>query len=182
MCHNSLTSQHSGYEFINPLWNGSQTTKPISLLALLQLHLHSRLNIWFQWIGQRQLQDETRNIEVLELGTLHRVTSAVVGRWVTSDQAQLPILPWRKSCALAQLHMIPTFAKENTSFCPIYHQNPAHLCVSYAWSLRDTKMFLKTLSIKKLAHLKNRLKMRTVAETLLGDWDWVRLISEVLHY
>ena len=32
------------------------------LSALLQLHLHSRLNLWFQWIGQRQLQDETRNI------------------------------------------------------------------------------------------------------------------------
>ena len=29
------------------------------LSALLRLHLHSELNIWFQWIGQRQLQDET---------------------------------------------------------------------------------------------------------------------------
>ena len=28
--------------------------------TLLQLHLHSRLNTWLQWIGQRQLQDETR--------------------------------------------------------------------------------------------------------------------------
>ena len=31
-------------------------------LALLQLQLHSWLNTWLQWIGQRQLQDETRNI------------------------------------------------------------------------------------------------------------------------
>ena len=31
------------------------------LSALLQLHLHSRLNIWFQWIGQSQLQDKTIN-------------------------------------------------------------------------------------------------------------------------
>ena len=30
--------------------------------ALLQLHLHSRLNTWLQCIGQRQLQDKTRNI------------------------------------------------------------------------------------------------------------------------
>ena len=37
------------------------------LSALLQLH-HSRLNTWLQWIGQRQLQDETRNIEVLGFG------------------------------------------------------------------------------------------------------------------
>ena len=27
--------------------------------ALLQLHFHSRLNKWLQWIGQRQLQDRT---------------------------------------------------------------------------------------------------------------------------
>ena len=30
--------------------------------ALLQLHLHSRLNTWLQQIAQRQLQDETRHI------------------------------------------------------------------------------------------------------------------------
>ena len=34
------------------------------LSALLQLHLHSQLNTWLQWIGQRQLQDETRNTYV----------------------------------------------------------------------------------------------------------------------
>ena len=37
------------------------------LSALLQLHIHSQLNTWLQWIGQRQLQDETRTIYVLEL-------------------------------------------------------------------------------------------------------------------
>ena len=26
------------------------------------VQLHSRLNTWLQWIGQRQLEDETRNI------------------------------------------------------------------------------------------------------------------------
>ena len=30
--------------------------------ALLQLHLHFRLNSWLQWIRQGQQQDETRNI------------------------------------------------------------------------------------------------------------------------
>ena len=38
------------------------------LSALLQLHLHSRLNIWLQWIRQRQLQDEKRSIYVLWFG------------------------------------------------------------------------------------------------------------------
>ena len=40
----------------------------LPLSALLQLHLHSQLNTWLQWIGQRQQQDETRNIDVLGLG------------------------------------------------------------------------------------------------------------------
>ena len=38
------------------------------LSALLQLNLHSRLKTWLQWIGQRQLEHETRNIKVLGFG------------------------------------------------------------------------------------------------------------------
>ena len=38
------------------------------LSALLQLRFHHRL---LQWIGQRQLQDETRNIQVLGLGAAY---------------------------------------------------------------------------------------------------------------
>ena len=38
--------------------------------ALLHLHLHSRLNTWLQWIWQRQLQDETRDIKVVGFGAL----------------------------------------------------------------------------------------------------------------
>ena len=38
------------------------------LSALLELHLHSQLNPWFQLSGQRQLQDETRIILVLGFG------------------------------------------------------------------------------------------------------------------
>ena len=34
----------------------------MSVSALLQLHLHSQFNTRLQWIGQRQLRDETRNI------------------------------------------------------------------------------------------------------------------------
>ena len=36
------------------------------LSVVLQLQLHSWLNIWLQWIGLRQLQDKTRNIHMLE--------------------------------------------------------------------------------------------------------------------
>ena len=39
--------------------------------ALLQLHLHSRLNTWLQLIGQRQLQDKTRGMQSLGFGTAY---------------------------------------------------------------------------------------------------------------
>ena len=38
------------------------------LSALFLLHLHSQLNMWLQWIGQRQLQDKMRNVYVWGLG------------------------------------------------------------------------------------------------------------------
>ena len=39
--------------------------------ALLQLHIHSRLNTWLQWIGQTQLQDEMSYIKVLWFGVAY---------------------------------------------------------------------------------------------------------------
>ena len=47
------------------MWSGRR------LSALLQLHLHSQLNTWLQWIVQRQLQDETKNIYVSGLGATY---------------------------------------------------------------------------------------------------------------
>ena len=41
------------------------------LSAPLQLHLYSLLNTWFQWIRQRQLQDDTRNIQDVKLGATY---------------------------------------------------------------------------------------------------------------
>ena len=35
---------------------------------VVRVHLHSRPNTWLQWVGQRQLQDGTRNIKVLAFG------------------------------------------------------------------------------------------------------------------
>ena len=51
---------------ISPILVGNKIVDCLS--PLLQLHLHSRLNTWLQSIGQRQLQDETRSILVLEFG------------------------------------------------------------------------------------------------------------------
>ena len=41
------------------------------LSALLQLHLHSQLNIWLQWIGKWPLQDEMSNIYVSGFGATY---------------------------------------------------------------------------------------------------------------
>ena len=38
--------------------NRNRSLKKNNDLSLLPLHLHSWLNTWFQWIGQKQLQDE----------------------------------------------------------------------------------------------------------------------------
>ena len=48
----------------------------------LQLYLRSQLNTWLQWIGQRQLQDETRDIYVLWLGAPYiRDLTVCVASW-----------------------------------------------------------------------------------------------------
>ena len=51
------------YEWCEIKFWGKKNTK--------KLHLHYVLNTWLQWIGQWQLQDETRNIQVLELGATY---------------------------------------------------------------------------------------------------------------
>ena len=43
-----------------------------------ELHLHSQLNTWLQWIGQRQLQDETRSIYVWGLGASYIIRDLTV--------------------------------------------------------------------------------------------------------
>ena len=48
------------------------------LSVLLQLHLHSQLHTWLQWIERRQLQDETRNIYAWGLGASYFRESTVL--------------------------------------------------------------------------------------------------------
>ena len=67
--------------------------------ASLQLHHHYGLNTCVQWIGQRQLQIETRNISVLGFGvpyirdlTVYHIASRLC---VTVD---LPCMEWKFPC------------------------------------------------------------------------------------
>ena len=73
------------------------------LSALLQLHLHSRLNTWLHCIGQRQLQDETRNIWAWEFGATYiRYFTVLVSAldtwfWLNTPEWHKPQIyfPWR---------------------------------------------------------------------------------------
>ena len=69
------------------------------LSVLLLIHLHSLLNTWLQWIGQRQLQDMTRKFK-FGIGVLHKrfdgIYLKLLGlwahktfmKWVTWNQAE----------------------------------------------------------------------------------------------
>ena len=67
---NSTSKFHLNSLFDTTAWISDYTygyLKPL-ISALLQLHLHPRLNTWIKWIEQSQLQDETRDIGVLGFG------------------------------------------------------------------------------------------------------------------
>ena len=78
------------------------------LSALLQLHLHSRLNTWLHWIGQRQLQDEARNIPVCWFGESY-IRYFTVRSWLylcsTSAWHVMPVILYKQTlCLLSQRH------------------------------------------------------------------------------
>ena len=72
---------------------------------MLQLHLHSPLNTWLQYIAQRQLQAETRNIRVFGFGatyirdltvysetnSIQHVSTGCMGHWTGSSLIQMMV-------------------------------------------------------------------------------------------
>ena len=73
---------------------------------LLQLHLHSRLNAWHQWIGQRQLQDKTRNISVFGCGAFYTrgVTIVLCVYWENTSCICIVSPSWQKYIDLKVPH------------------------------------------------------------------------------
>ena len=123
--------------------------------------------MWYPYSAQAQSLPS----ESFFVATLHRIISASISRWMTYGPAELPILPGGKCCTLALLNIIPKFPKENTSFCQIYHQNPAYLCVPYVWLLRDRKPLFENFVNQKMAYVTNRLlKDERWQILLLGDY------------
>ena len=52
--------------------------------ALFKLHLHSRLDTWLQYTAQRQLQAETKNIEVSRFGAAYIRDLTVFWQYIVS--------------------------------------------------------------------------------------------------
>ena len=114
---NGLVQAGTRLDYLNQWWPSNHQTSNIShtlignklvdhsnvvgaLPALLQLHLHSRLKTWLQWIGQSQLQDETINIKVLGFGVTYTRGSMVCH---LTDDTKPPLDPW----SLTRHHKIP---------------------------------------------------------------------------
>ena len=84
--------------------------------ALLQLHLHSRLNTWLQCIGQSQLQDEARNIKLLGFGApyIKRLTIVYslhckigIGiSWKRNHRKTLPCNLWYKPTVYSWVYFV----------------------------------------------------------------------------
>ena len=138
------------------LWYCERTGGIVFIYCIYTLLFNATPLTLPQWTNQR----------VTLAITLHRLISASINWWMTFDSAELPILPGGKWCALALLNIIPNFPKENTNFCQIYNQNPAYLCVPYAWLLRDTTCFFENIvNQKKVYVTKSPPKIRMVAGT-----------------
>ena len=89
-------------------------TPPRELSALLQLHLHSRLNTWLQRVGQRRLQDEMRIISILGFGasyirdfTVALVFEAVQSRPMTTFPESWHDYPKQYFRSFAQRSCLP---------------------------------------------------------------------------
>ena len=59
------------YRQISHISRALFSNKIVDLSALLQQHLNSPRNSWLQYIAQRQLQDETRNVYILQIGATY---------------------------------------------------------------------------------------------------------------
>ena len=95
-----MTSKH-GSEIV-ALSRGCHQTSNINTLKAMkllitQMYFHSRLDTWFQWIGQRQLQDETRHIYVLWFDASYIRCLAV---YVCICQSDCPPLVQEVTCYL----------------------------------------------------------------------------------
>ena len=116
---------------------------------------------------------------------LHRLISAAIGRWVTSDPAELPVLPGRKNCALAPLNIIPKFPKEKHKFLSDLSSKSITFMCSICMIAKGYKVFPWKLSQSKNGVCdESPPKRQTVAETFawrLYSCKWVSILFDSAH-
>ena len=115
------------------------------LSALLQLHLHSGLNTCLQWIGQRQLQDETRNISVLGFG-------AIYVRGLTA----IPVIATRATSFIAHTH-----SRTSTLTLEFLHEDLLHKL--------GFLVFIRPISQLTFIHWKKKTKENKINSLWLND-------------
>ena len=88
------------------------------MLAQIQLHLYYRLNTWLQWIGQKQLFDQMRNILVWGVGalTLEVWLSVLYDSHPNADKASLSIINITRDSFIS-LYVV--FYHKVTLLCPL---------------------------------------------------------------
>ena len=103
------------------------TVKPLNirrLSALLQLHLHSRLNIWLQWIRQRQPQDNTRILWELGFSAsyISDLTVCIIFMIVTAKRAAhlKPRIAWGNIVSLFCINLPGYCCISLTFFCKLF--------------------------------------------------------------
>ena len=87
-----------GYEIVDH----SDVCSQVAPAGAAQLHLHSRLNTWPQGIGQRQLQDETRNMQVLGFWAPYTICFTIVlTNWQLSTKSHFSGFHFNKTNILS---------------------------------------------------------------------------------
>ena len=104
-----------------------------SLPALLQLHLHSRLNTWLQYNTYRQLEDKMGNISVLWFGASYIRDLTVIHSWVTGVTAE-----WINR-EMLKINMAIKYLISSVTDQPIVHANTAR------WDILPKDIIMKSL-------------------------------------
>ena len=76
---------------------------------------------------------ERRRTQIMWSVNLHRLISAAIGRWVTSDPAELPFLPGRKKLWTSAVEYNPYVTKGKTQVSPRFIIKIQHIYVFHMY-------------------------------------------------
>ena len=146
-------------------------------------HCHPKFEKWdysdIPGDGHERLKDQP---------TLHRLISAAVSQWMTSDPAELPIVPGREKLCTSAVEYNPKVSKGKTPVSVRFIIKIQHIYVIHIWLLRDTKcffvfLFFLNVVIEKMVYVMNHLQKGEQWQRRLLAWRLgPTYISEVGHH